>query len=79
MWLVLKEVSEGGCLAVSHQDQWGRGMGGGAGSSRDVLEPGPLGTPPAWEGGQGPGGLSPDRYHTRDELCKPPSGFGAWW
>lgn len=72
MWLVLEEVTEGGSRAVSHQDQWRQGW-----QQQRRAGAWALGTPPAWEDGRGLRGLSPDRHHTGDELCKPPSGFGA--
>ena len=72
VWLVLEEVTEGGSRAVSHQDQWRQGW-----QQQRRAGAWALGTPPAWEDGRGLRGLSPDRHHTGDELCKPPSGFGA--
>lgn len=79
VWLVLEEVTEGGSRAVSHQDQWRQGWQQRRQGWQQQRHAGvwALRTPSAWGDERGLRGLSPDRHHTGDELCKPPSGFGA--
>lgn len=50
--LVLEEVSEGGSRAVSHQDQWGQGMGAGLAAAEVCWSLGPWGPFQPGKGGK---------------------------